>query len=217
MPLRYGISRLARLVGLACLALLALPALPAHAAGGADLTVTLASDPATPVGGKHVSYRVQVHNLGPDTAAKVSIDFTTTAALTSPTWSVSTGRCLRSPAETACLFGTMKAGATAWATIGGVMPKDLHPGAQIENSVKVASDTAIVNPEHAVATVTYQVPGGRPSAAPSPSPAAATSAPVAAPAARHVSPLWMVVAVGGFAIGLAAGSLALALWLRSRA
>src|SRR5262245_19867180 len=114
---------------------------PALAAAGADVTVTLASDPVAPRAGGHLSYRITVRNLGPDTAAKVSVDFTTSAPLSSPAWTVSTGRCLRSPAETACLFGTLKSGGSASATISGVLPRDVKPGTEVTNSVTVASDT----------------------------------------------------------------------------
>jgi uncharacterized repeat protein (TIGR01451 family) len=205
------------MLGLAGTAL-AVPAAPAFAAGGADLTVALASDPAALRAGAHVAYRITVRNLGPDTAAKVTIDFITTAALTSPAWTVKTGRCLRSPAETACLFGTLKSGTSAWATISGVLPKNLAPGAQVKNTVTVTSDTTLVNPGHAVANADYTMPGGAPSPVPSvptasPSPLAPAAAP---PPGTRASPLWIAVAAGGFAVAALALGLALRLWRRSR-
>jgi uncharacterized repeat protein (TIGR01451 family) len=212
------VPALACLLGLAGAAL-AVPAVPAFAAGGADVTVTLVHDPTTLRAGARVSYRVTVRNAGPETAAKVSIDFITTAALTSPTWTVSTGRCLRSPSETACLFGTLKTGGSAWATISGILPKRLPPGTQIKNTVTLTSDTALVDPAHAVANADYTMPGG---ASPSPSPPAASSAPpspaaqAAPPSDTHDRPLWTAVALGGFALGAVALGLALTLWLRSR-
>jgi uncharacterized repeat protein (TIGR01451 family) len=199
-------------------AALAAPAAPAFASGGADLTVTMASTPAALRAGAHVAYRITVHNLGPDTAAKVSIDFITSAAMTSPTWTVSAGRCLRSPAETACLFGTLKPGGSAWATIGGILPKALPPGTEVRNSVTLTSDTTLVNPAQAVINASYTMPGGSPSASPPP----ATGSPgppaqVAPPRPdTRTSPLWKVVAVAGLGVGVIALGSALTIWLRSR-
>jgi Domain of unknown function DUF11 len=215
VSLRYprplaGSLAVAVLIGAA----LALPA-AAFASGAADLTVALTSNPAAPKPGGRVSYRIEVRNRGPATAAKVQIDFITSAALSSPTAWVSTGRCLRSPLEVACLFGTLRPGTVARATISGVMPKDLRPGTLVHNSVTVASDTALVNPGNAVAHADYTTPGGKPSAAP-PSPAASPSgtAPLAQPArpGRAISLLWIVLPLVGFA----AAVLALVLRVRSR-
>ncbi|HKS99739.1 MAG TPA: hypothetical protein VJT31_09445, partial [Rugosimonospora sp.] len=148
------------------------------------------------------------------TAAKVSIDFITSAPLGSPTWTVSAGRCLRSPAETACLFGTLKPGASAWAAIGGVLAKTLARGARVRNTVTLTSDTALADPGHAVAHADFTTPGGTPSpAAPSgPSASAPAAAGAAKPAAHPLNPLWMIPP----AVVLAGGVLALVLTLRSR-
>jgi Domain of unknown function DUF11 len=214
---------LAVLLGLALAlpAALVAPAAPAFAAGTADLVVSLSSDPAAPRAGKPVSYRVEVHNRGPATAAKVQIDFTTSAALSAPSWRVSTGRCLRSPAETACLFGTMAAGASARATISGVMPGDLAPGTLVHNSVTVASDTPLADPGHAVTHADYTTPGGSPSAAAPSGPGSAAARPPASaaaaparPAAGGSGPLW--IAVGATGLVLAIGLLALLLRPRRR-
>jgi hypothetical protein len=193
---------------------LTLPAVPAAAAGSAELTVAFAHQPAAPSAGKHVSYKIIVHNNGPATALKVQIDFVTTAALTSPDWRVSTGRCMRSPSETACLFGTMKPGATATATISGTLSNVLPPGTMVKNTVTVASDTTLANPDQLVAHADYTTPGG--AASPSPHQAsadaaatAAGGAPVAAaaktdrPGGRY-RPLLMAVAAIGLIVAATA-------------
>jgi hypothetical protein len=205
VPLRTLIAGFLSLLGLAGTAL-AVPAAPAYAAGGADVTVTITHDPAALKAGKHVAYRITVHNVGSQPAAKVSIDFITTAALTSPDWNVSTGRCLRSPAETACLFGTLKPGGSAWATISGVLPTSLPPGTEVKNTVTLTSDTALVNPDHSTANADYTMPGGSPSPVP---PSASTGAGSAIPQAQPVpartgnGPLWIVVVASGIVAAIA--------------
>jgi len=207
---------LAGLVGLAGGALLA-PAGPAAAAGAARLSVAVASDPATPGAGHRVAYRIQVRNTGAVTAAKVSVDFITSAPLTSPAWTVSAGRCLRSPAETACLFGTLKPGASAWATISGILAKNLAPGTRVTNTVTLASDTALAEPAQAVVHADYTTPGGVPTA-PGHAPSTAATgggSGVAAqgqPAKPALSPLWVIPP----AALLVGAGLALVLLLRGR-
>lgn len=195
---------------------LTLPAAPAAAAGSAALTVTLASQPAAPSAGKHVSYKIRVHNNGPDTALKVQTELITSVALASPAWSVSTGRCMRSPSLTACLFGTMQPGATATATISGILPKDLQPGTLVTSSVTVASDTTLTDPDQLAAHADFTTPGGAASPSPHPASASASATAVAGappgeaaqsdqPGGRY-RPLLMAVA----AIGLIVAATALA-------
>jgi hypothetical protein len=197
---------------------LALPAQPAAAEGTANLSVALRADPATPGAGHQVSYRIEVHNQGGTTATQVQIDFTTSAALVSPTAAVSAGRCLRSPAETACLFGTVKAGGNAWATISGKLPKTIAPGTLVHNKVVLASDTTLSDPAGAEATADYATPGkGKPSTKPKAS--SGTSA-TAHPTALVASPddgggLLVPSALAGVA-GLVIALVAVLLWRRSR-
>jgi hypothetical protein len=148
-------------------------AAPAYASSSTDLTVSLANKvDAKP--GKRVSYRVTVHNAGPSTAKKVQAEFVTTAALGSVQYSISTGRCIRSPKETACLFGTLKPGQTETVTISGVMPKKMAKGTSVNNKVTVLSNTHLTNTTNDVATDNYRIGMPRTVAGTSPSPSAST-------------------------------------------
>lgn len=188
---------------------LTLPAAPAAAAGSAALTVTMTRQPVAPSAGKHVSYKIRVHNNGPDTAQQVQVEFVTTGALTSPTWQVSTGRCMRSTMLTACLFPTMQPGASATATIGGILPKDLQPGTLVTNTATVTSDTTLSDPDQLVAHADFTMPGDALSPSPRPAPTTSASATTAVtgasvagaakndqPGGRYRPLLMAVVAIG---------------------
>ncbi len=142
---------------------------PAYASSSSDLSVSL-SNKVDAKPGKRVSYRVTVHNAGPSTAEKVQAEFVTTQAMDSVEYAISSGRCIRSPKETACLFGTMKAGQTETVTISGVIPKKLTKGTAINNKVTVLSNTRLVNPANDVAIDNYRIGMPRPVVVPLPSP-----------------------------------------------
>ena len=127
----------------------------AAAAGTADLSVSLTNKTAKP--GKRVTYTVTVTNHGPSKAEKVQIDFFTSRALSSVRWSNPTGRCIRSSTETACLFGTLKAGQSSKAMISGVISKKLTKGTMVNNHVTLASNTHLTNTANDVATDNYRI------------------------------------------------------------
>ena len=137
---------------------------PSYAASTADLSATLANKMAVP--GHRVSYVVQVTDHGPSAARKVQIDFFTSSALGSVEWSNPTGRCIRSPKETACLFGTLKVGESAKATISGIVAASLKKGTPISNRVVLGSDTHLVNTANDVVTDDYRI--GIPTVVPTP-------------------------------------------------
>jgi Domain of unknown function DUF11 len=142
---------------------------PAYASSSTDLGISLANK-ADAVPGKRVSYQIVVHNAGPATAQRVQIDFYTSTQLSSVEYVISTaaagGHCYRSPKETACIFGTIKAGATQHVTISGVMPAKLAKGTTITNKVTLASDTALLNKANDVATDNYRIGIARVAATP---------------------------------------------------
>jgi uncharacterized repeat protein (TIGR01451 family) len=148
---------LAGAVGTLAVAVFAL-ATPAHAAGTAtDLSVTLATK-TDAVPGKRVAYRVSVHNAGQAAATRVQIDFTTTAPLGSVGYSIANGHCYRSPTEIACIFySNLRPGATATATISGVLPRSTGKGTLVVNKVTLASNTRLVNPADDRAVASYRV------------------------------------------------------------
>ena len=121
----------------------------------ADLSATLTNKTARP--GHRVSYKIKVTNHGPSTAQKVQFDFSTTRSMTYVSYQISSGRCIRSPKETVCLLGTMKAGHSGTATISGVLSKKLKKGAAISNKVTVLSDTHLINTSNDVVTDDYQI------------------------------------------------------------
>ncbi len=146
-------------------------AAPAYAASSTDLSVSLTNKvDAKP--GKRVAYLVTVHNSGPSTAHKVRAEFVTTTPMKSVEYTISTGRCIRSPKETACLFGTLKSGQTETVTISGVMPKKLAKGTPVNNKVTVLSNTRLTNTANDVAVDNYRVGMPRTVAAPLPKPSA---------------------------------------------
>lgn len=183
-------------------------------AATADLSATLTNKVTLP--GHRVSYVVEVTNHGPSTAKKVQIDFFTSQALQSVEWVNPGGRCIRSPSETACLFGTMKAGTTRKATISGVIPKKAKKGAAVTNKVVLGSDTHLTNTTNDTVTDNYRIGFAAvvPTPKPSPSPSASTATKldkitnVASDAINvtHTALTWSVVALGAaaawFAVGL---------------
>ena len=142
-------------------------AAPAYASSS-DLSVTLANK-ADAKPGKRVTYVVTVHNAGPQAAQKVQAEFVTTASMDSVEYVISNGRCIRSPKETACLFGTIKSGQTATATISGVMPKKMAKGTAVNNKVTLLSNSHLTNTANDTATDNYQIGVPRIVLAPSPS------------------------------------------------
>ncbi len=134
-----------------------LAATPAYASGSADLSVRL-ENKTDAVPGKRINYRVTVHNAGKTAASRVQIDFITSAALSSVTYSIKNGHCYRSPKETACVFyAALKPGASVSATISGVMPKKLTKGAAVSNRVTLASNTHLINTVDDRASDNYRI------------------------------------------------------------
>lgn len=125
---------------------LVLPAAPTWAATpSADLGVKLTNKPDA-VPGKRVTYQVTVTNNGKAPANRVQVDFTTTAALSNVSYSISNGHCYRSAKETACLFyAALKPGRSARVSISGVMPKNLKKGTPVTNRVSAKSSTKLTN------------------------------------------------------------------------
>jgi hypothetical protein len=152
---------------------------PATASSSTDLGITLANK-ADAVPGKRVSYQIVVHNAGPATARRVQIDFYTSTQLNSVQYAISTaaagGHCYRSPKETACIFGTLKAGDTQHVTISGVLPAKMAKGTTVTNKVTLASDTSLINKTNDVATDNYKI--GIPRAAAAPVAASPSASPV---------------------------------------
>jgi hypothetical protein len=148
-------------------------AAPASAASSsADLSATVTNTTAKP--GHRVSYVVKVTNHGPSTAKQVQFDFFTSRALGSPVWKNPTGRCIRSPKETACLFGTLKAGQTKEATITGTLAKSLKKGESVTNKVVLGSNTHLTNTANDTVADNYRI-GIKPVVAASPAPLASTN------------------------------------------
>ncbi len=184
---------------------------PSFAASSADLSATLTNKTAVP--GHRVSYVIQVTNHGPSTAQKVQIDFFTSSPLTSVRWSNPTGRCIRSSKETACLFGTLKVGQSAKATISGVISKKLKKGAPINNRVVLGSDTHLINTANDTVTDNYRIGIATvlPSPAVSPSPAAETKIQkITHVASKTISVtntalVWSLVALGAAALWFGVG------------
>jgi hypothetical protein len=105
-----------------------------------------------------------VHNAGQATAARVQIDFTTSTPLGSVGYSIANGHCYRSPSEIACIFySALRPGATATATISGVLPRSAGKGTLVVNKVTLASNTHLVNTADDRAIDSYRV--GEPGAA----------------------------------------------------
>jgi uncharacterized repeat protein (TIGR01451 family) len=186
-----------------------LPA-PTYAATGADLSATLTNKMA--VAGKRVSYVVVVTNHGPATARQVQIDFFTSKPLTSVQWSNKTGRCIRSAKETACLFGTLKPGQTAKATISGIVAKKLKKGTAINNRVVLGSDTHLINTANDTVTDNYKL--GIATVLPSPSPSVIpgetkidkiTHVASDTLAVTHTALVWSLVALAGAALWFGVG------------
>jgi hypothetical protein len=147
---------------------------PANAAKAtADLSATITNTTAKP--GHRVYYTIKVTNHGPSTAQQVQFDFFTSRALNSPNWKNTTGRCIRSTTETACLFGAMKSGQTREATISGVLAKHLKKGDAVTNKVVLGSNTHLINTANDTVTDNYRI-GIKPVVAAKPSAVPSTNA-----------------------------------------
>lgn len=157
----------------AVLATTVLVGAPAAAASkSADLSATITNSKAVP--GHRVSYVIKVTNHGPSTAEQVQFDFFTSRALAHPDWKNPTGRCIRSPTETACLFGVLKPGETKEATISGVMSKKLKKGSSVTNKVVLGSNTHLTNTANDTVTDNFRI-GIKPAVIAPPSPAASAN------------------------------------------
>jgi uncharacterized repeat protein (TIGR01451 family) len=184
---------------------------PSFAATSADLSATLTNKTAVP--GHRVSYVVQVTNHGPSPAQKVQFDFFTSSSMSSVQWSNPTGRCIRSAKETACLFGTLKAGQSAKATISGVISKSLKKGTAVNNRVVLGSDTHLTNTANDTVADNFRIGIATvvPPPAPSPTPSVETKIEkithVASDtiAATNTALIWSLVALGAAALWFAVG------------
>jgi uncharacterized protein DUF11 len=146
---------------------------PASAASAsADLSATVTNTTAKP--GHRVSYVIKITNHGPSTAEQVQFDFFTSRALASPEWKNTAGRCIRSPRETACLFGPLKSGQTKEATISGVISKKLKKGDSVTNKVVLGSNTHLTHTANDTVTDNYRI-GIKPVVAVAPTPLASTN------------------------------------------
>jgi uncharacterized repeat protein (TIGR01451 family) len=192
---------------------------PAYASGSADLTVKL-ENKVDAVPGKRIDYKVTVHNAGTTTASRVQIDFITSAALGSVTYSVRNGHCYRSPKETACVFyAALKPGASATATISGVLPK-LANGTMVNNRVTLASNTHLINTADDKASDNYRVgiPRRLAPAAPSPSVNSVSKlTKVTNTASKFLDYSKHALTITYFVLGAAALWFAVGLFLRRRA
>jgi Domain of unknown function DUF11 len=154
-----------------------LPAAPALAAEKTTLVVTVAATGAPPLPGKTATYTISIHNTGPVSAASVQLEMTTDTPIDGVSARVSSGRCYRSSLETACIFGTVKAGATATATVSGTLPKDATLHSNVSVTASVTSPTQLTAP--AWSMLVYKLGGPVPQAArPSPPPAPSATEPV---------------------------------------
>ena len=200
---------------------LLLPAAPAFAAAKATLVVSVASS-ATPQPGKAVTYTITVRNTGTVGAGAVQLDMTTDTPITGISAKASSGRCYRSSLETACIFGTVKAGATATATISGTLPRDARLYSNVAVTAKVTSSTALTAP--ATSMLVYPIGGESPRPVrPSPSaPVASAAQPVTAQqdsegAAQWLQPTGFTRALAiGFAVLVIGLIVAGRLWERRR-
>lgn len=179
----------------------------------ADLSVAI-SNKTDAKAGKRVSYKIVVTNHGPSAASRVQFDFTTSAALRSIRYAISSGHCVRGTKEVVCHFGTLRKGKTGTATISGIMPKKMKTGTAVTNKVVLASTTHLTNPNNDVATDNYQLGVARPlpvvAASPSPNPHskimlidnAASKAINFSDSALKLSLYALIAAVVWFAVGL---------------
>ena len=210
---KIGVALLAGLI-VACVA----DGTPAYASSSSDLSVSLANK-VDAKAGHRVAYKVTVHNAGPSAADKVQAEFVTTTAMGSVQYTISSGRCIRSPKETVCLFGTLKPGQTETLTISGVIPKKLKKGTSINNKVTLLSNTHLTNTANDVAIDNYRLGMPRKVAALVPSPSVSAESKItkitnAASAAIRVTDEMLVVSL--IALGAAALWFAIGLTLRHR-
>ncbi|HKE65370.1 MAG TPA: hypothetical protein VKB59_12080 [Micromonosporaceae bacterium] len=134
-----------------------LGAAPAYAASGADLTVSLANE-ADAVPGEPITYIIGVADKGPSKAAGLSIDFTTSAALTKVTYSIIDGRCHTHAKEVTCRWkSALPVGHHRTITITGVMSSKIAKGTHVTNSVTVHSTTKRINKADDKATDNYVI------------------------------------------------------------
>jgi Domain of unknown function DUF11 len=189
----------------------AMAAPAAAASSNADLSATVTNATAKP--GHRVSYVIKVTNHGPATAKQVQFDFFTSRSMASPEWKNSTGRCIRSPKETACLFGTLKPGQTKEATVSGIISKKLKKGATVTNKVVLGSNTHLTNTANDTVTDNYRIGIKTAVVAPAPSPSVApdsklhtvTNVATDALSASSRALKWSIVALGAAAVWFAIG------------
>jgi uncharacterized repeat protein (TIGR01451 family) len=198
-----------------------LSAAPAFAAAKATLVVAVASS-ATPQPGKTVTYTISVHNTGTVGAGAVQLEMTTDTPITGISAKVTSGRCYRSSLETACIFGTVKAGATATATISGTLPKNAPLYSDVTVTTKVTSSTALTAPAWSMLVYPIGGPSPQPVRPSPPPPAASAAEPVAAHqdaegAAQWLQPTGLTRALAiGFALFVIGLIVAGRLWERRR-
>jgi uncharacterized repeat protein (TIGR01451 family) len=167
VPLGRTPRRLAWMTGALCASLAAAALLPATALAPADLSITKSDSPDPVTAGEHLTYTIEVQNLGPDPAPGVTVTDNLDSQVDPVSATPTQGSCDTQGKKVTCALGTLASGATATVTIV-VTPKN---AGTITNTAAVEStepDPQSANNQATAQTTVQEAPKpGKPPKGPS--------------------------------------------------